>query len=54
MMQGETIPRRRVLALGAALAGFCGGVQRSAHGGGNGGVGGGFHDFGNAGEKTAR
>ena len=23
MMQGKTIPRRRVLALGAALAGFC-------------------------------
>ncbi len=53
MIQGKTIPRRRVLALGAALA-VLRGVQRSAHGGGNGGVGGGFHDFGNAGGKTAR
>lgn len=54
MIQGETIPRRRVLALGAALAGFCVGCSVLPPGGGNGGVGESFHDFGNAGGKTAR
>ena len=51
---GRNDPPPQGTGPGGCTGGVLRGVQRSAPGGGNGGVGESFHDFGNAGGKTAR